>query len=283
MAVSVQATPALPVVVYDAVGNIVSTFGSGGGTQAVAGTAADGAAASGNPVQIGGVDGGGTMQALLVDTSGRPIVVGAAAAGAAVAGNPVLMGGSDGANARALATDTGGRLVTSWVGTSAFADNGAGGGPYLAVRSDGNSGFLAAVHQANFNGTNYDKSRNNNSLTLLASAARTTNTNSSDQINYNWRGFLLIVDVSSAGTGSITPSIQVKDSISGNYKTIWTAAAALTANGTAVYAFYPGANAIGTLTYTELVQAFVGRTWRLVMTHNNANSITYSASADMLL
>jgi len=117
--------------------------------------------------------------------------------------------------------------------------------------------------------------------TLLSSSARTTTTNSSDQTNYNWHGLLLVVDVTSAGTGSITPSIQVKDSISGNYKTVWTAAAALTANGTYVYALTsPKPDAAS---YTEVVGLLVGRTWRLAMTHNNANTITYSASADMVL
>jgi hypothetical protein len=132
-----------------------------------------------------------------------------------------------------------------------------------------------------YNGTNWDRERNVAALTLLSSSARTTTTNSSDQINYNWHGLLLTVDVSSAGTGSITPSIQTKDSISGNYKTIWTAATALTTNGTYVYALYP--SSLGAASYTEVAQILVGRTWRLATVANNANSVTYSASADMAL
>jgi hypothetical protein len=132
-----------------------------------------------------------------------------------------------------------------------------------------------------YNGTNWDRERNVAALTLLSSSARTTTTNSSDQTNYNWHGLLLTVDVSSAGTGSITPSIQTKDSISGNYKTIWTAATALTANGTYVYALYP--SSLGAASYTEVAQILVGRTWRLAAVANNANSVTYSASADMAL
>lgn len=130
-------------------------------------------------------------------------------------------------------------------------------------------------------GTTSDRQRGITTPVLLASSARTTNTNSTDQTNFNHRGLLLMIDVSNAGTGSITPAIQVKDSISGNYKTIWTAAAPLTANGTYVYAFYPGE--LNTLLYTEALNAIISRTWRLAITHNNANSITYSASADMQL
>lgn len=203
---------------------------------------------------------------------------GAAADGATAAGNPVLIGGLDpGGLAQSIAVNASGVLVPFATTITDTSSPNAG----ASVTTSG-SQFPGAAAMYGLGTTNLERYRLNAAATLLASAARTTTTNSADQTNYNHRGLLLTVDVSSAGTGSITPSIQVKDSISGNYKTIWTAAAALTANGTAVYAFYPGANAIGTLTYTELVQAFVGRTWRLVMTHNNANSITYSASADLL-
>lgn len=140
-----------------------------------------------------------------------------------------------------------------------------------------------ATAQFGFDGTSWNRQRNNSALTLLTTAARTVTTNSADQVNYNWKGCLITVDVTVIGTGSITPSIQVKDSISGVYITVWTAAAALTANGTKVYAFYPNNLTIGTLTYTELVNLLFGRTWRLAMVANNANSVTYSASADMVL
>lgn len=155
------------------------------------------------------------------------------------------------------------------------------GTPNSDSQSTSNQSLWAATFGHLFDGTTWNRNRNNNALTLLSSAARTTLTNSSDQINYNWRGFILTVDVSSAGTGSITPSIQVKDVISGNYTTVWAAAAALTTNGTRVYEIYP--TALSAASFTEVVQMMVGRTWRLAMVHNNANAITYSASADMVL
>jgi Ni,Fe-hydrogenase maturation factor len=104
------------------------------------GTAADGVAAVGNPVQIGGVDGGGLAQALSTDVNGRANVnvvdelpagtnnigdvdiasgptgaaaleaQGTAADGAAAVGNPVQIGGVDGGGlAQALSTDAKGR------------------------------------------------------------------------------------------------------------------------------------------------------------------------------
>lgn len=99
----------------------------------VAGTAADGAAVSGNPVRIGGSDGTNT-QDILTDTSGRQQIVGASADGATVAGNPVLMGGQDGTNAQSILTDTTGRQVM----VGAAADGTAvTGNPVLMAGQDG--------------------------------------------------------------------------------------------------------------------------------------------------
>lgn len=64
------------------------------GPATVVGAAAAGTAISGNPVLAGGSD-GANARALLTDTSGRLENVGAAAAGAAAAGNPVQVGGVD--------------------------------------------------------------------------------------------------------------------------------------------------------------------------------------------
>jgi hypothetical protein len=110
------------------------TLPSGASATQVQGTAADGAAASGNPVQIGGKDGSNNIQSILVDTSGRPNVVGAAADGAAVAGNPLLMAGQDGTNAQSMLVDTSGRIVN----VGAAADGAAvAGNPILIAGQDG--------------------------------------------------------------------------------------------------------------------------------------------------
>jgi len=163
------------------------------------------------------------------------------------------------------------------IGTTASS----GDGTLVFQLTDGNNNRPLTVAGHSYNGSGWDRQRTVLALALLTSSARTTTTNSSDQTNYNWHGLLLTVDVTSAGTGSITPSIQIKDSISVNYKTIWTAAAALTTNGTYVYTLaVPKPDAAS---YTEVVGLLVGRTWRLAMVANNANSVTYSVSADMVL
>ena len=112
-------------------------------------------------------------------------------------------------------------------------------------------------------------------------AARTAETNSADQTNYNGQALIIIVDISvDPAAASITPELQIKDSISGNYFTVWTAAVALTGVGTYAYLFAPG-GAAGS--YTEAVNLLVGRTWRFQMNVADADSMTYSVSAVVLV
>lgn len=115
------------------------------------------------------------------------------------------------------------------------------------------------------------------SVALLASEPRTEDTNSDDQINEHGQGLLLYINISDVGSGTITPQIQLKDSVSGNYRTIWAATTALATNGLHVYALSPGA---GALSYTEFAPLLLGRTWRLRVLAVNANVCIYSASAD---
>lgn len=66
---------------------------SGASASQVQGTAADGAAAVGSPVQVGGKDGAGNVQALLTGTDGAPLVGGNIAHDAVDSGNPLKLGG----------------------------------------------------------------------------------------------------------------------------------------------------------------------------------------------
>jgi len=112
----------------------------------------------------------------------------------------------------------------------------------------------------------------------LASAARTATANSADLTNHNGDFLTIFVDVTvDPATASITPSVQVKDSISGSYHTVWTAAAAFAAVGTFVYQLGPGLLAGAPGGYTDAENVVVRRTFRVVMTAADAGSITYSA------
>ena len=86
------------------------------------------------------------------------------------------------------------------------------------------------------------------------------------------------MDVTSAGTGSITVSIQEKDPTSGKYTSLLDSIA-LTTNATTILTVYPGLTAVANVTATQVLP----RDWRIVVTANNANSITYSVGYALIL
>lgn len=129
-----------------------------------------------------------------------------------------------------------------------------------------------------YNGNSWDRARGNVDATLLASAARTTTQTVADQTNYNGRGVTVTLDVTVIGTGSITLEIDGKDTASGKYVALLTGVA-VTANGTTQYTVYPGVTAAA----NAAVSMILPRTWRVVVTANNANSVTYSVGASTIL
>lgn len=115
----------------------------------------------------------------------------------------------------------------------------------------------------------------NRILAPLGLTSRTATPVLAPHTNAFWKGLLLVIEVTVVGTGSITPSITLTVTPSGAPHTIWTAAAPIVANGVYKYLFYPGAVGAG---YTEVVQIPMSHAyWGLVVTHNNANPITYGA------
>jgi len=120
-------------------------------------------------------------------------------------------------------------------------------------------------------------------IVLLTSAARTVTENSSDETNfYGNRGVVLVVDVSAiTATPILTPKLQLKDPVSGNYKDIWTAATNLIAVGTSAYLFgLGGSGAAGD--YVEGVNILLPRIFRFRMIHGDADSATYSVAITLM-
>jgi len=131
--------------------------------------------------------------------------------------------------------------------------------------------------QSSVDGELLVKNRNANNIAVIASAARTTTNNSGDLTNADGRGLHVVLDVTSAGTGSITITIQGKDAVSGAYYTLLTGAAVTTVV-TNVYKVYPGLTASANAVANDILP----RTYRILVTHNNANSITYSVGASVV-
>ena len=128
----------------------------------------------------------------------------------------------------------------------------------------------------NYNGSTWDLALNNSEATLLASAARTTTQTSADIVNYNAQELIVVLDMTVVGTGSVTVSIDGKDSASGKYYNILTSAP-ITTNSTNRYRVGRDLVAVA----NTVAQDYLPRVFRIVVTANNANSATYSVGYNL--
>ncbi len=183
-----------------------------------------------------------------------------------------------------LSDATGNLRITVYNGTTAV---GVGTG-ILAADGLGTGSFGGAMAVANLpfdhNGTSWDRRRNNVEATALASAARTSSTNSADQVNYNGRGVQVVLDVTAAsGTGGLTVRIQGKDPVTGKYYNLNAAPTAITATGTYVYTLSPGESNAASGDVQQRTAGALPRTWRVSVTHGDGSSYTYSVGVVTLL
>lgn len=224
-------------------------------------------------------DGSTNYVRALGDTSGRQIIQGGAAAAAALAGNPVVAGISDGTNAQYLKqAPTSGSTVASTGSIITIPASYVGSSLYSPVFSPGQNGDgangnnMPACFPFKYNGSTYDRDRNNTDVTLLASGARTTTQTSADIVTYNTGAITVILDVTNvAASPSVTISIDGKDPASGKYFNLL-AGAAVTTAVTNVYVVDPAVPAVANVS----AQKRLPRTIRIVVTANNSNSGTYS-------
>lgn len=140
-------------------------------------------------------------------------------------------------------------------------------------------GLLGVINRPqNFNGTDYDRQRNNEAFEVLPSAARTATNNSSDFTNYNSRGLHIAFDVTAvSGTGSVTPVIQGLDPSSGKYYDLLVGPT-VTATGLNIIKLYPGIVASANASASDILP----RTWRVEIRHADASSYTYSVGANVV-
>ena len=133
-----------------------------------------------------------------------------------------------------------------------------------------------------YNGSTYDRQRNNILSTVLASAARTATTVSADQTNYNHKGIFVVFDVTAVpGGDTVQLKLQAYDGASGKYIDLLTGTAE-SAVGTYLYGLYPGIgdkNAI----FDNYEEIMLPRTWRVQIVHSAATSFTYSVGVAYVL
>lgn len=105
-----------------------------------------------------------------------------------------------------------------------------------------------------------------------------TTTQTSPDFRNEWtRGAKVYVNMSVIGTGSVTYTLQGKDSSSGQYYTIL-ATTAVVGNGFTVLTVYPGAPVTANLSANDAVPYV----WRILATANNANPTTYTVGVDLI-
>ncbi len=119
----------------------------------------------------------------------------------------------------------------------------------------------------------------NYEATLFASAARTATADSPDQQNIEARGLHVIIDVTlDPALASITPHIQGKDLVSGEYYDLLVGVA-IAATGMTVLKVYPGITVAANVSASDILP----KTWRVRMVHADGDSITYSIGANLVL
>lgn len=121
--------------------------------------------------------------------------------------------------------------------------------------------------------------RQNDYLTLFPSAARTADGNSGIQTNRIHRGAHIVIDVTAdPGTASVVFTVQGFDPTSEKFYTIL-ASAAVTAVGTTVLRIYPGLTAAANTAANDVLP----RKWRVLADHADAESITYTVGASLVV
>ena len=114
-----------------------------------------------------------------------------------------------------------------------------------------------------------------NSFTVLSSAARTATPNDNEYQTSGHRFLTLVTDVTAIVTApSITVSVLGVDRTSGKTYSILVGVA-ITAVGTQVLKIGPGLTAAANAVANDILPS----TFRIVSTHGNSNSITYSIGA----
>lgn len=114
----------------------------------------------------------------------------------------------------------------------------------------------------------------NLSVSIFTPFARTATVISPDQTNVAWKGGTIVVNVGLFTAGTITPTIQGKDAVSGAYYTMLTGVA-ISGAGVTTMTVYPGITAAANIAVNTLLP----RVWRIVLVGASANmNISVGAS-----
>lgn len=222
------------------------------------------------------------------DQTAVPVTpAGNVASGATDSGNPVKVAGrynasrptfTDGQRADFQQDPKGNLAVTLFQASTSTAIAGANTSADGVATSSGTEHLEAVARNSEFNGTTWDRRRNNqDTAALITAAAATISQTGADQTNHNANSLKVVLDMTTVGTGSVTLTIQGKDAASGKYYTLLAGAAVVT-NSTNVYEIGPGLPATANVSANTLLP----RVWRVITTANNANATSYTVGASVV-
>lgn len=142
-----------------------------------------------------------------------------------------------------------------------------------------NNLLYTAGYNLLFNGSTWDRMRNNMEGALIASASRTASSSTSIQTNHNARGVILALDVTAVPVTSETLTIEVKISVNG--QTSQAIALYTIPNTIGKYFLMVAPELVekdGATLKVKQVSALLPRSWYTVITHSAASAWTYSLS-----
>jgi len=162
----------------------------------------------------------------------------------------------------------------------------------ITTQADASSNSKNAVFTTGlnygFNGSTWDRWRNNQRLTVLASAARTSTTTSSSQTSFNARSMIINMDVTAAPTvETLTLAVQMNMSTSStNIEMVVTSADADTGAHLIIIDPSGGADTLtdgGSAVQQQIRRDLpVPKSWRVVVTHSASGEFTYSVGVDYI-
>lgn len=118
----------------------------------------------------------------------------------------------------------------------------------------------------------------NTSLEVLPIAARTAETASSVFRNRHHRGVRVHFNCTlDPGTAAVVATVQGKDTITGEYYTLL-ASASIAATGDTYLLVYPGAAVTSNVSVNQPLPPY----WRVLVTVNDTESLTYGITAELL-
>jgi hypothetical protein len=162
--------------------------------------------------------------------------------------------------------------------------------PYIGSAFAGADGLTTSTgalavgnYPLSFNGSTWDRWRNNMQGTIFVSAVRAANALSSTQTNYNAKGVTIFLDVTVAsGTGGLTVYILGVDPVSGKMCYLTSAPTAVTTTGKKTYELYPGISGTG-LDVAQRTSAALPRNWVIQIVAGDGSSYTYSVGYSLIL